>query len=147
MIWELQPNVLKPTANLNRSIAKVYRKHRNWHVITLVAAFAWLSRVGSRIFVVRGSALRATHEVNPKQAISATIAELHDRTVERVVLGLRGSLEAPADTETEELLAAWPGNTGLRRHLDQAGVADSLWRVALPSDFSPMPQAGGQAAE
>ena len=38
LLWEVQPNVYKPAGERNRGIAKLYRRHRNWHVITLVSA-------------------------------------------------------------------------------------------------------------
>jgi len=36
LLWEIQPNVYKPTADRNREISKVYRRHRNWHMLTLI---------------------------------------------------------------------------------------------------------------
>ncbi len=135
LIWELQPNVLKPTGNLNRLISKVYRKHRNWHLITLVAALTWLARQKSKIYVVRGQALRATHEVNARQPISDTIMDLHDRTVTRVGAGLGGSLEAPSSDDERDLTAAWIGNKGLKSFIDEHGYGEAIWRLDLGDEY------------
>src|SRR5213076_2695011 len=54
LIWEVQPNVYKPGSERNRAISKLYRRHRNWHVITLVAALDWLRSKNFRTYVLRG---------------------------------------------------------------------------------------------
>src|SRR5438132_8741010 len=88
LIWEIQPNVFKPSGERNRTIAKIYRRHRNWHIITLVAALEWLRARKFRLYILRGEALAATHEVNPAKPVSDAIVKLHNRTVENVVGGL-----------------------------------------------------------
>src|ERR1051325_9684358 len=42
LLWEIQPNVYKPGGERNREIARLFRKHRNWHIVTLVSAIDWL---------------------------------------------------------------------------------------------------------
>ncbi len=84
VLWEIQPNVLKPGEGRNATIAKEFRKHRNWHVATLIAAIEWLSQRDAEIFILRGAALPATHQVNPNAVLSSTIQDLHERTVSRV---------------------------------------------------------------
>ncbi len=76
LIWEIQPNVYKPVGERNRSIAKLYRRHRNWHIITLVAALQWLRSKDFRVYILRGEALSATHEVNPAKPVTETIINL-----------------------------------------------------------------------
>ena len=57
LLWEVQPNVYKPAGERNRAIAKIYRRHRNWHLITLAAALEWLAAQNATIFILRGTAL------------------------------------------------------------------------------------------
>ena len=133
LLWELQPNVLKPAGERNRSISKSYRRHRNWHVLTLGAALLWLDRYDVRIFVVRGEALQATHQVNPHAPISDEIMELHDRTLARVVDGLGATMAELADEDDQSLQEAWPGNTGLRKLVEAVGAKRALVRVQIPT--------------
>src|SRR5882757_5443963 len=70
LLWEIQPNVYKPTADRNREISKVYRRHRNWHVLTLATAIEWLRAKSFRVFIVRGEALPATHEVDAANPVT-----------------------------------------------------------------------------
>lgn len=129
LIWEIQPNVYKPSAGRNRDIARIYRRHRNWHIVTLVAALQWLRNHGVKVYVVRGEALAATHEVNPEKPVSDTIVSLHNRTVEHVTRGL-GLPLAPATRDDDlVLLNASVMNTGLHKHVTLFGAAGAVWRV------------------
>ncbi len=122
LIWEVQPNVLKPAGEVNRNISRIYRKHRNWHLVTLIAAMAWMRSQGLMLFVVRGTALRAAHEVNPHQPISETIMGLHDQTVARATEALGARLEVPQAEESGRIMASSTPNTGLRRLMESDGV-------------------------
>jgi hypothetical protein len=129
LIWEVQPNVYKPSAGRNREIGKVYRRHRNWHVITLVAALRWLLSKSFRIFIVRGEALAATHEVNPAKPVSPAIVALHNRTVQSVTGGLGLSL-TPASRDDEQVLVnSTVMNAGLHKHVTTFGAGGAVWRV------------------
>jgi hypothetical protein len=88
IVWEIQPNVFKPAGARNREAAKAYRRHRAWPLVTTAAAFLWLRERGYRVYVLRGDALRAAHEVNPSEPLSAEIERLHDLTVARAADGL-----------------------------------------------------------
>lgn len=96
LLWEIQPNVYKPSGDRNRSIAPVWRRQRNWHRVTLAAALMWLRDRGYRIAIIEGAALRDAHEVNPREPISEAIMSHHDATVGAVAAGLGLSLQ-PAD--------------------------------------------------
>ena len=50
LLWEVQPNVYKPAGERNRAIAKVYRRHRNWHLVTLASALEWLAAQNAATF-------------------------------------------------------------------------------------------------
>jgi hypothetical protein len=129
LLWEIQPNVFKPLGERNREIAKLYRRHRNWHVITLLAAIEWLRAKSFRVFILRGEGLPATHEVNAAKPVTPAIIALHDRTVESVTnaLDLPLSLATPDD---EELLASSNVmNTGLAKHVAAFGAAAAIWRI------------------
>ena len=128
LLWEIQPNVYKPTADRNREISKVYRRHRNWHVITLATAIEWLRAKSFLVFIVRGEALPATHEVNAG-TLSPSIIALHNRTVSSVAQSLGLSLE-PATRDDEQLLAnSTVMNTGLQQHVAEFGASGAVWRV------------------
>jgi hypothetical protein len=129
LLWEVQPNVYKPAGERNRAIAKIYRRHRNWHLITLAAALEWLTAQDATTYILRGSALAITHEVNPAKPVSETIAALHDRTIEQVTRALGLQLVEPSNADELALLDTELMNTSLRKYVLQAGAAQSLWRV------------------
>jgi hypothetical protein len=129
LLWEIQPNVYKPLGERNREIAKVYRGHRNWHVVTLLAAIEWLRAKSFRVFIVRGEALPATHEVNAAKPVTPSIIALHNRTVESVARALDLTL-TPATPDDGQLLAASTVmNTGLEKHVAAFGAASAIWRI------------------
>ncbi len=129
LIWEVQPNVYKPARDRNRAIAKIYRRHRNWHVITLVAALEWLKSKSFRIYILRGEALSATHEVNRAKPVTQTIIDLHNRTVTNVLDGL-GMTAGEPNRDDETLLAGSDVmNVGLTRHVGLYGPASAIWRA------------------
>lgn len=129
LIWEIQPNVYKPAGERNRSIAKIYRRHRNWHIVTLVAAMEWLRAKQFRTYIVRGEALAATHEVNPEKPVSPTIIALHNRTVTNVVNGLEMKLVPPGRDGEQLLLDSDVMNVGLSDHVALHGAAAAIWRA------------------
>jgi hypothetical protein len=129
LVWEVQPNVYKPAGDRNRAIAKVYRRHRNWHLVTLTAALEWLATQRCAVFVLRGEALAPTHEVNPGKPVSESIAANHDRTVARVVSALGGALSPPTDLDEIALLDSVVMNHALRKHVMQHGAHEAMWRV------------------
>lgn len=129
LIWEVQPNVYKPAGERNRAIAKLYRKHRNWHLLTLTAAFEWLAQQQAAIFVLRGDALATTHEVNPAKPVSKTVAENHDRTVAQVVTALGLELVEPSASDELELLDSRVMNHALRQHVLRAGAGGAIWKA------------------
>jgi hypothetical protein len=127
LLWEIQPNVYKPSADRNREISRIYRHHRNWHVLTLFSAIEWLREKLFRVFIVRGEALPATHEVDVANPVTPAIMALHDRTVANVVDAL-GLQLVPADDE-QLLVDSTVMNTGLRKYVDEFGAAGAVWRV------------------
>ena len=129
LLWEVQPNVYKPSGERNRGIAKVYRRHRNWHVITLVSALQWLRSKSFRIFIIKGEALAAAHEVNPGKPVSETIVELHNRTVAKVIEGLDLELASASRDDEQVLVNSTVMNTGLQKHVATFGAAGAIWRV------------------
>ncbi|HYS52758.1 MAG TPA: hypothetical protein VER58_03200 [Thermoanaerobaculia bacterium] len=129
LIWEIQPNVYKPAGDRNRNIAKIYRRHRNWHIITLVAALEWLRTRHFRTYIVRGEALSATHEVNPAKPLSDTIIALHNRTVTNVTAGLNMKLTPASRDDEQLLLESDVMNVGLYSHVTLYGAAGAIWRA------------------
>jgi hypothetical protein len=130
LLWEVQPNVYKPSGERNRSIAKLHRRHRNWHLVTLAIAIDWLRGQQSVIYLLRGDALAATHEVNPAKPVSATIAALHDRTVETVARAANAELTAPDAADELVLLESLLMNHALRKHVLEKGAAAAMWKWA-----------------
>jgi hypothetical protein len=136
LLWEIQPNVYKPTADRNRGISKLYRRHRNWHVLTLATAIEWLRAKSFRVFIIRGEALPATHEVNAG-TLSPSIIALHDRTVSTVTQSLNLEL-VPATRDDEQLLAnSAVMNTGLQTHVAECGASGAVWRVEAGASVRP----------
>jgi hypothetical protein len=128
LLWEIQPNVYKPAADRNREIGKLCRRHRNWHVITLATAIEWLRAKSFRVFIVRGEALPATHEVNAG-TLSPSIIALHNRTVSTVAESLGVDL-LPITRDDEQLLVnSTVMNTGLQQHVANSGASAAVWRV------------------
>jgi hypothetical protein len=126
LIWEVQPNVYKPAGERNRAIAKLYRRHREWHVLTLRLAIDWLRAQRTETFIVRGAALAATHEVNPARPVSDVIADLHDRTLQAAGL----TLADPTDQDELLLLDSTVMNHALRKHVLMNGARGSIWKVS-----------------
>lgn len=131
LLWEIQPNVLKPAGERNRSIAKVYRRHRNWHVLTLLSALEWFRQNGLKTYILRGDALAATHEVNQAKPVTATIRNLHDRTVRNVVEARGWQLRDVRPGETDELLESELMNVGLTKHVKERGASAAVWVVEM----------------
>lgn len=138
LIWEIQPNVLKPSGERNRAIRSVYRRHRNWHVLTLIAALRWLQPRRISIYIVQGQALPMTHELNPAVPISATVMALHDRTVGLVAESLGGFLVPATPEESEVLLGTELMNTSLKGHVSSHGGASAIWKAVFEQDAEPM---------
>ena len=130
LIWEVQPNVYKPLEDRNRAIAKLYRKHRNWHLVTLLAAIRWFQSQQCAIYILRGSALATTHEVNPEKPVSDDISSFHDRTVQRVAEAAGLTLSEPLIEDDNILRESIVMNHALRKHVLQYGAGDVMWRVS-----------------
>lgn len=133
LLWEVQPNVYKPAGERNRAIAKIYRRHRNWHLVTLAAAIEWLRAQRTEIYILRGAALGVTHEVNPNNPMSDLIASLHERTVTDVARVAGATLVAPTDQDELVLLDSEVMNHALRRHVLVNGSATALWKFMIPA--------------
>jgi hypothetical protein len=138
LLWEIQPNVLKPSGERNRAVRQVYRRHRNWHVLTLLAAILWLQSRKVSIYVVQGQALPMTHELNPAVPISATVMALHDRTVRLVVESLGGFLVPVTAEESRLLLETEMMNTSLSAHVRERGGANAVWKVVFEQEAKPL---------
>lgn len=130
IVWEVQPNVYKPAGERNRGAAKPYRRHRAWPLVTAAAALAWLVERGYRVLVLRGEALRAAHEVNPGEPLSAEIERLHDRTLEAAACGLGLRLVEPEPASLPGELA-FLAKVNLGRAFAERGPA-ALLREARP---------------
>jgi hypothetical protein len=130
LLWEIQPNVYKPAGERNRAIARLYRRHRNWHILTFASALEWLAQQNCTTYVLRGKALAPTHEVNPQKPVSPDIESHHDRTVAETVAGLGLGLREVSDAEEFLLLESSVMNHALRKHVLQSGAAGSMWRIS-----------------
>lgn len=129
LIWEIQPNVLKPEGERNREIRGIYGKHRNWHIATLTAALAWLRTKVADIWIVRGDALSTVHEVNPAKPVGELVPALHDRTVKTVTEGMGIFLTEPPEHDRQLLLESELMNTALGTAVRENGPAPYLWRA------------------
>lgn len=129
LIWEIQPNVLKPEGDRNRDIRAIYGRHRNWHVATLAAALLWIREKVTDLWVVRGAALKTVHEVNPGQPVSELVTDHHDRTVKRVSEALGMFLVDPGAHDAGILLDTELMNAALTKAVSADGATPYLWRV------------------
>ncbi|HUP44333.1 MAG TPA: hypothetical protein VM779_02365 [Thermoanaerobaculia bacterium] len=129
LIWEIQPNVYKPAGERNRAISRIYRRHRNWHLVTLASALSWLRDKRCTIFLLRGEALAATHEVNPAKPVSETIVALHNRTIAQVTEALGVSLSETTVDDAQILVNAEVMNHALGQHVGETGAGGVFWRV------------------
>jgi hypothetical protein len=132
LLWEIQPNAWKPQGERNRAIAKLWRRNRNWHVLTMVAAIRWLQRAGSVIYVLRGQALQATHEVNPREPVTEALVQVHDRTISTVASALGGFLREPTAGEGRAVADSELMNAGLSKFVAANGAAAAFWRAEIP---------------
>ncbi|HEX7832502.1 MAG TPA: hypothetical protein VF787_22785, partial [Thermoanaerobaculia bacterium] len=130
LLWEIQPNVYKPQDDRNREIVKIWRKHRNWHLLTLACAFEWLRKQRSHVYIVSGSALAITHEMDPAKPMSDMIVTLHDRTIEDVTRSLGITLVDPDEADERELLESAVMNHALRQHVLRNGAAGFIRKSA-----------------
>jgi hypothetical protein len=129
LLWEIQPNAYKPGADRNQEIGHVWRKHRNWHRLTLACAIWWLQRQETAMYILRGDALRVTHEADSSRPLSPEIAALHDRTIQSVAAALQVEL-VPSDAAMErDLLQSTVMNQALRQHVLRNGAEGVLWRL------------------
>lgn len=129
LIWEIQPNVFKPSGPRNREIAKVYRRHRNWHLVTLTAAIEWLRQHETAVYIVRGAGLATTHEMNPAAPLAAEIPPMYDRTVARVLDALGMTVSEPTEMGELALLDSMVMNHALRQHVLREGAAGVIGRI------------------
>lgn len=137
LIWEVQPNVYKPSGDRNRAIAKIYRRHRNWHLATLAVALDWARGKDALTFILRGAALATTHEVNPGKPVSPAIATLHDRTVDQVLGAIGATLGEVSREDELILLDSIVMNHALRQHVLREGTAGMIGRVGFAKDPCP----------
>jgi hypothetical protein len=129
VVWEVQPNVYKPTSERNREARSVVGKHRSWPVVTTVAAFAWLRGEGRRVFVLRPEALRPAHEVNPRdEPLGDELLPLHERNVRAAADALGLELVAPA-ADFDATLLARAVSPRLERELHAKGAEALLWEL------------------
>lgn len=133
LLWETQPNVLKPVGERNRDVAKLWRKHRNWHIATMTAAMLWTLRQDLRLYVLRGSALSAAHEVNAAKPVTDEIVRLHDRTVSAAVDAIGGELTELSGDDEGVITRSELMNHGLTQYVAQFGAAGAIQRVRLTS--------------
>ncbi len=133
LIWEVQPNVYKPAGERNRAIAKIYRRHRNWHIETLAAALEWLRDQHCDAFILRGIALAPTHEMNPAKPISDTIIELHDRTIAEAARMTGATLAEVTDRDELMLLDSAVMNHALRQFVLKTGASGAVYRIVSAS--------------
>lgn len=132
LLWEVQSNVYKPAGDRNRELAKLWRRHRNWHLITLAVAIEWLRGQQTGTYILRGDAIAATHEMNPAKPVSGTITALHDRTVQQVVRTAGATLIEPTNEDELVLLDSGVMNHALRKHVLRNGAAAAMGKLVYP---------------
>jgi hypothetical protein len=132
LLWEIQPNVWKPSEGRNEELRAIWRKLRNWHVATLAAAIQWAWKDAIIIYAVAGKALAATHEVNRDEPLSPAIAEAHEKTIESVVSASGGVIRVATAAEIESLLEAEVMNHGLSEYVAGEAGGEAILRIEMP---------------
>jgi len=131
LVWEIQPNLFKPSAERSPAARSPYRKYRFWPAATCVGALAWLIERDFRVYVLRGSALPATHEVINQPRLGEQIAAHHERTATRSAQALGLDLVEAEASAAEELKPI--AKLELGPLLDQRPAGEIVWRVTSPS--------------
>ena len=128
LLWEIQPNIYKPSKERNQAAGKAFRKHRNWHLIASVAALAWLEQNGYETYVLKGSALALAHEVNKDKPVTPEIEAFHERTI-AAALGSLGLKSLPLEDDSDEILRSLVVGV-FSHHLEGRALPELLTRVA-----------------
>lgn len=121
LVWEVQPNVYKPSQDRNREAGSAYRRLRAWPLVTAIAALAWHREKGYRVFVLRGAALRATHEVDPARPLGPGIEAMHERTFASAAGALGARLTPLEDPSVVPSLTA-VAKVNLGREIEEKGL-------------------------
>lgn len=129
LVWEVQPNVYKPTPERNREARSTVGRHRSWPVVTTVAAFLWLREEGRRVFVLRPEGLRPAHEVNPRdEPLGDELLALHERNV-RTATGALGLELTPPAPDFDCLPLARAVSPALERAFHELGADALFWEL------------------
>ncbi len=129
VVWEVQPNVYKPTAERNRPARRVAGKFRSWPIVTTVAAFTWLRDQGRRVFVLRPEGLRPAHVVETDdKPLSDELLGVHERNVRGAAEALGLKLEAPP-VDFDCFPLAQVVSTPLERALRTQSGAALFWEL------------------
>ena len=130
LVWEIQPNLFKPSAERSPAARRPYRKYRFWPVATCVGALAWLVERDFRVYVLRGRALPATHEVINQPRLGEQIAAHYERTATRSAQALGLELVEAEASAAEELKPI--AKLELGPLLDERPASEIVWRVTSP---------------
>ena len=95
----------------------------------MACALDWLRQKGGATYVLRGEALATTHEVNPGRPVSATIVDLHNRTLQQVVEALDWRLAPATPADTAILRESAVMNHALRQFVEAHGAGEAVVRV------------------
>jgi hypothetical protein len=128
LLWEVQPNVYKPSAERSPAARAPWRRYRFWPLATTAAAMSWMRRSGYRGLVLRSQALAATHEVDPAQPLGPEILAHHDRTVQAAATALGLVLEPLPAREHPAALGDLT-KVRLGEALGGAGADELLWEL------------------
>lgn len=129
VVWEVQPNVYKPTAERNRDARRISGKLRSWPLVTTVAAYAWLQEQGRRTFVLRPEGLRPAHVVETDdKPLSDELLGVYERNVSVAAEALGLRLTAPPD-EVDCFPMARAISAPLERALHAQGAAALFWEL------------------
>lgn len=129
VVWEVQPNVYKPTAERNREARSVAGKLRSWPIVTTVAAYCWLRDQGRRVFVLKPEGLRPAHVVETDdKPMSDELLRVYERNVRAAAEALGLELSTPqGDIDCFPMARAI--SAPLERMLHAKGAATLFWEL------------------
>ena len=132
LLWEVQPNVYKPSAERSPAARAPWRRYRDWPLVTAAAALCWMRRSGYRCLVLRGAGLAATHEVDPAQPLGPEIAAHYDRSVQGAASALGLALQ-PLTAREHPVGLRHLAKVRLGEALCGAGADELLWELRAGS--------------
>jgi hypothetical protein len=132
LLWEVQPNLYKPSAGRSPEARAPWRRDRGWPLAPAAAAMSWMRRSGYRPLVLRAAGLVAAPEVDPAQPLGPENRAPHARSV-RAAADALGLLLRPLPVCEHPTGLAELAKVRLGEALrGEAAGGDLIWELSSP---------------